>query len=192
MLDFAALRSKQKTITELVDGLGVNDLHTLTNEMVDRMLEIIKPCSDADVVFVPEDPKANDPHAINPDEVKMPWTLGHVIVHTTASTEEACALAAEMARGVTLHGRSRYETPWREATTIAFCIAHLEENRRMRLASLGMWPDKPHLEYIIEPWPGMTHVNAVGRFALGLMHDDVHLEHMVEIIRQAKRMRDEG
>jgi hypothetical protein len=186
MLDFAALRSKKKTIADLVTGLGINDLRELTNEMVDRMQEIIKPCSDADVVFVPIDPMANDPHAINPDEVKMAWTLGHVIVHAAASTEEACALAAEMARGVMLHGRSRYETPWQEATTIAFCITRLEENRRMRLASLGMWPDQPHLEYIIEPWPGMTHVNAIGRFALGLMHDEMHLEHMVEIIRQAK------
>jgi hypothetical protein len=186
MLDFAALLSKKKTITELVDGMGAIDLRNLTNEMVDRMLEIIKPCSDDAVVFIPDDPKANDPHALDPDEVHMPWTLGHIIVHTTASTEEACALAAEMARGVTLHGRSRYEVPWREATTLAFCVARLEENRRMRLASLGMWPDKPHLEYIIEPWPGMTHVNALGRFALGLMHDEMHLEHMAEIIRQAK------
>ena len=186
MLDFAALRSKQKTITDLVNGMGVKELRDLTNEMVDRLLDLIKPCRDADIVFVPADPKANDPHALNNDEIHMAWTLGHVIVHATASTEEACALAAEMARGVTLHGRSRYETPWREATTVAFCIARLEENRRMRLASLGMWPDKPHLEYVIEPWPGMTHVNAVGRFALGLMHDEMHLEHIAEIIRQAK------
>ncbi len=186
MLDFEAMRAKKVTLPELLEGLKKMDLHNLTNEMVDKMAELISKCNDGDVIFVPEDPKANDPHAIDPAETHMPWTLGHIIVHATASAEEAAALAAEMARGVLLHGRSRYETPWREATTIAFCRARLEESRRMRLASLEMWPDSPHLEYKIEPWPGMTHVDAVGRFVLGLMHDDMHLAQIAEIIRQAR------
>lgn len=46
------------------------------------------------------------------DDVHLAWNLGHVIVHTMASAEESAALAAELARGVEYHGRSRYEVPW--------------------------------------------------------------------------------
>jgi hypothetical protein len=186
MINFEEFRSKKKALNELIAGYGVAELRNLTNEMVDRMVALVAACKDEDVVFVPEDPKANDPHAAIPEEVKMPWRLGHIIVHTTASAEESAVLAAELARGVALHGRSRYETSWQQATTIAMCRARLEESRRIRLASLEMWPDKPHLEVVVEPWPGMTPVNAVGRFALGLMHDDSHLEQTADAVRQAK------
>jgi len=175
------------TMNGLVAGLNQGDMRNLTNEMFDKMLGLISASGDADVVFVPVDPTANDPHAVQPEEVKMPWTLGHVIVHATSSAEEAAALAAELARGVALHGRSRYETPWREMTTIAGCRARLEESRRMCLASLEMWPAEPHLDLMAELWPGMAPVNAPGRFAMGLMHADSHLEQIAEIVRQTKQ-----
>jgi hypothetical protein len=45
-------------------------------------------------------------------ELALPWTLGHVIVHITASAEESAFLAAELARGVHRRtGRSRFEVP---------------------------------------------------------------------------------
>jgi hypothetical protein len=91
-----------------------------------------------------------------------------------------------MARGVEHHGRSRYETPWQTVTTIAQCRRRLEESRRMRLTSLAMWPDEPRLDNVYEPWPGAPQVNAIGRFALGLMHDDDHVGHIAEIVRQAR------
>ncbi len=185
MLDFSPIRERKMTVNELVAGLARADLARLTNEMVDKELGLIAGCGDADVVFEPSDPGANDVHAVNPDEVTMPWTLGHVIVHATASSEEAAALAVELARGVPLHGRSRYETPWREVTTIALCRARLEESRRMRLASLEMWPDTPHLDVMADLWAGMAPVHAVGRFMLGLMHDDSHLGQIAEIVRKA-------
>ena len=185
MLDFSPLRAKTKTLNELVAGLTNSDLRALTNEMVDKISELISSCSDADVVFQPVDPKAYDRFAANPEEVKLAWNLGHVIVHATASAEEAAFLAAELARGVENHGRSRSEIPWQQVTTIAFCRARLEESRRMRLASLDMWPEEPYLDTLTELWGGMAPTNAVGRFVLGLMHDDDHLGQIASIVQQA-------
>ncbi len=59
-------------------------------------------------------------------EVGLAWTLGHVIVHLTASAEEAAFLGAELARGVEPHGRSRYEVPWRTLVTIEGARARLQ------------------------------------------------------------------
>jgi hypothetical protein len=56
----------------------------------------------------------------------------------------------------------------------------------MRLASFGMWPDSPHLENAYEVWPDRPPVNAIGRFVLGLMHDESHLGQIEEIVRQAR------
>jgi DinB superfamily len=189
MLDFEALRDKRITFAQLVGGLTQGDLRDLTNEMVDSLLALIADCADADVTFVPVDPEANDPWAKTEEEVTLAWNLGHVLVHTTASAEESAALAAEMARGVENHGRSRYETPWETVMTIAWCRRRLEESRRMRRASLEMWPDEPHVNNVCEPWPGAPQVNAIGRFVLGLMHDDSHLAQVAEIVRQARAAR---
>jgi hypothetical protein len=189
MLNFEAVRKNQITYAELVAGLTRDDLSALTNEMVDTMLGLIADCVDADVTFVPMDPDADDPFAATEEEVHLAWNLGHVIVHTTASAEESAALAAELARGVENHGRSRYETPWQRVTTLAQCRQRLEESRRMRLASLAMWPDAPQLDNLYEPWTGAPQVDATGRFVLGLMHDDSHLDHMADIVRQAQAAR---
>jgi len=185
MLDFQAVRDKKITIAELVEDVTVDDLRRLTDEMVDTFLALIENCVDADVTFVPDDPEANDPYAENPEDVDLAWTLGHVIVHVTASSEESAALAAELARGVVFHGRSRYEMPWQEMTSIEGCRERLEESRRMRLASLETWPDEPHLDNVYQTWSEGPQVNAVGRFVLGLMHDDGHLEQIKRIVSQA-------
>lgn len=189
MLDFTPVRKKEMTMGQLVAGLDRDDLRRLTDEMVDTMLALIAECEDPDVVFVPVDAEADDPVAATAEEVHMPWTLGHVIVHTTASAEESAALAAELARGVPFHGRSRSEVPWQSVTTIAQCRTRLEESRRMRLASLDMWPDEPHLELQYEPRPGAAPVNCVARFVSGLSHDDSHLAQIAEIVRQARDAR---
>jgi len=109
-----------------VTGLTPDDLRRLTHEMVDTMLSLIRDCADADVGFVPQDPEANDPYAADEKDVKLAWTLGHVIVHTTASAEESAALAAELARGVEYHGRSRSEVPWQTVKTLAQCASVLK------------------------------------------------------------------
>lgn len=186
MLNFDPLRNQEMTLRELTAHLTRADLRALTNEMIDRMLALIAECDDTAVTFVPIDPDAFDPYAASQEEKNISWTLGHVIVHTTASAEESAFLAAEMARGVRPRGRSRYEVPWESVTTIAQCRARLEESRRMRLACLDLWPDAPHLDNTYEPRPGAGPINAVGRFVLGLAHDDSHLGQIAAIVCQAQ------
>jgi hypothetical protein len=190
MLDLQALRDERITLSELAAGLTRDDLRELANEMIDAILDRIAGCVDADLPFEPVDPEANDPYAATPGELHMPWTLGHVIVHTTASAEEAAAIAAELARGVAHHGRSRYEVPWTAMRTIAGCRQRLEESRRMRLASLGMWPDAAHLENEYQAWTDGPSVNAIGRFVLGLMHEEGHLGQIGDIVQQARAARE--
>lgn len=192
MLDFEQVKQQELTLAELVAGLTIEDLADLTNEMIDRQLELISGCIDGDVTFVPVDNKANDPYAANAGESQIAWTLGHVIVHATASSEEAAFLAAEMARGVEREGRSRYETPWETVTTIAQCRTRLEESRRMRLASLAMWPDEPHLEVLRTYRWVKGPVNAVVRFVMGLWHDTDHVQQIEDIVRQAHAVREVG
>ena len=189
MLDFQAFHSGELTFPELVTGLTQDDLRPLTDEMIDTILGLITGCADADVTFEPVDPQANDPFAATPEELHMPWTLGHVIVHTTASGEESAAVAAELARGVEYHGRSRYEVHWTEMRTIEGCRQRLAESRRIRLASLGMWPDSAHLENVYQAWTDGPMVNAIGRFILGLMHEEAHLGQIGDIVQQSRAAR---
>jgi len=189
MIDFSSVRSREKSLNEFAAGFTREDLRVFTNEMVDHILTLIEECVDADVIFEPEDPQANDPYAHENAEEAMPWTLGHVIVHVTASAEESAFIAAEMARGVAPHGRSRCEVPWQTVTTIRQCRDRLEESRRMRLATLVVWPDEPYLDVAYEPWPGVGLINAVGQFVLGFRHETSHLVQIAEIVRQAKAAR---
>lgn len=189
MLNFTPVHKKEMTMAQLAAKLSLADLRALTNEMIDAMLGLIAGCADADVTFVPHDPDANDAYAAHLDELSMPWTLGHVIVHTTASAEESAALAAELARGVKWHGRSRWEVPWQSVTTLRQCRQRLEESRRMRLASLDMWPARPRLDNTYKLAENVEPINAVNRFLRGLLHDDSHLEHIAKIVKQAKAHR---
>ncbi len=189
MLDFTPVRSKEMTMAELTAGLTVDDLRSLTDEMVDALLELIDGCADADVVFVPDDPEAKDTFAENPEDVDLAWNLGHLIVHVTASSEESAAIAAELARGVEYHGRSRSEVPWQSVTTIAQCRHRLEESRRMCQASLDMWPDQPHLDNAYQPNENYPFITPVDRFIRGLSHADSHLEQIKDIVRQAHAAR---
>lgn len=186
MLDYSALRNNETSLSELTRALSREDLVRLTNESVDGVLRLVAECRDADVVFVPSDPDAYDGAAATADEVCLAWTLAHVVVHITASAEEAAAIAAEMARGVPDRGgRSRYEVPWRSIRTLAQCQERLEESRRMRLASLEMWPDPPHLDNSYLIWTGEK-VNAIARYVTGLWHEADHLEQITNIVRQAR------
>jgi hypothetical protein len=190
MLDFTPVRNKQTTMRALTEKLTVDDLRKLTNEMIDAQLAMIAESTDADVVFVPSDPKANDTFATNQDEVDLAWTLGHLVVHVTASSEESAALAAELARGVEHRGgRSRSEVHWTTVKTIAQCRHRLEESRRMRLASLDMWPDQPYLDNTYLPREGADPTNAVMRFVNGLSHDDSHLAQIRDVVEQARAAR---
>jgi hypothetical protein len=188
MLDYKSVRDRKITFHNLVEDLTPADLRRETNEMIDEIQRLIVDCEDADVIFTPVDPKADDEFAVE-GERQMAWTLGHVIVHCTASAEESAFLAAELARGVEFHGRSRWEMPWRTVTTIAQCRARLKESRRMRLASLDLWPVQPHLNNTYVSREGALPMNAISRFASGLLHDYDHLGQLVDVVKQAKAPR---
>ncbi len=192
VFDLTPVRNKEITFAEFTATLTIDDLRQLTNKMVDTMLALIVDCMDADVTLVPEDPDANDTFAANESERGLSWTLGHVIVHTTASSEETAFIAAELARGVEFHGRSRSELPWRSVTTIEQCRHRLEESRRMRLASFEMWPNEPYLDNTYIPYASIGEINAIGCFASGLSHDDSHLNQIARIVQQAKVKRGSG
>jgi hypothetical protein len=189
MIDLQPVFSGTATIADLVGGLTPADLARETNELIERMLTLVAECDDADVVFVPVDPEANDAAAASTAETDLAWTLGHVVVHVTAGGEESAFLGAEQARGVPFHGRSRSEVPWETVTSLAQVRARLEESRRMMLACLAVWPDQPQLDLVAEAWPGGPVVNAVGRHALGLAHGFGHLAQLAEIVRQSHAAR---
>lgn len=188
MLDFASVKEGKLSYTDLTSNLTKTDLYRLTDEMIDTMQAIIADAKDEDVDFVPQDPAANDTFGID-EEKDLAWTLGHVIVHATASSEESAALAVTLARGLPVDGRSRYEVPWRTVHTVAQMRQRLEESRRMRRAFLDAWPDEPHLDTTYTPYPRLGPINAVTRFVLGLSHDDSHIEQLREIMRQAQARR---
>jgi hypothetical protein len=192
MIDFQTVRRKEQTMQELAAGLGPHDLARATNAMCDLQLALIADAVDEDVVFVPEDPEANDTFADDPSVVDLAWTLGHVIVHTTASAEESAALALTLARGLVVEGRSRYEVPWEEVHTADFLRHRIQESRRMRLATLDAWPDEPHLETTYEPYAGRGGYNAIARFLGGLSHDDSHVGQIRSIMVQCRAARGAG
>ena len=189
MIDFTPLRNKQTSLVRMARQLTPLDFKSATLGLFDHLLDQIADCVDEDVTFLPADPQANDPYAADPSETHLPWTLGHVIVHLNASLEESAFLAAELARGVTNHGRSRYEVPWVSISTVEQCRRQVEQSRRMCLASLDMWPDPPNYENTYIPWKGVGKIDARGRYLLGLKHADDHLGQIADIIAQAKAAR---
>jgi hypothetical protein len=187
MLDFTRVWNSEISFDELCAGLTPSDLHRLTDEMVDTLLMLIAGATDEDVTFVPVDPLADDPFAATPEELNMPWTLGHVIVHTTASAEESAGQSAALARGAPITGRSRYEVPWQTVIRILQLHARLEESRRMRHAYLNAWPDGPHLELTYTAdYPGALPRNAITMFVGGLSHEASHLGQIGDILQQAR------
>jgi hypothetical protein len=187
VIDFAPVRAGTRTIQELAADLTREDLATAIDLLTADLLDRIAGITDADVSFNPVDPVADDQFAVDAAEVALAWTLGHVIVHLTASSEEAAFIAAELARGVARPGRSRWETPWTSVSSAAAARARLEESRRMIHAMLATWPDEPHLDVTIDGTQGPR--NAVARFLGGLSHADSHREQVSEIVRQARAAR---
>lgn len=189
MIDFTPVRQKEQTLQQIAEGLTRDDLVRLTNEMCDHFLELIADAEDPDTTFVPIDPEANDTFAATEGEVDLAWTLGHVIVHWTASSEESAALALTLARGIEVKERSRYEVPWQEANSTAFLRARIEESRRMQLAMVAAWPGQPHLDVTYTMLEGRPPMNAITRFVGGLYHADSHRDQVRKTLAQAKDAR---
>lgn len=191
LLDFTPVNEGKKNLHAFSEGMSVDDLKAATNASIDAILEIVKPLNDAQVLFLPNDPEADDPYA-KPGEEKIGWSVAHLVVHVTASSEEAATYSSILARGIPYPSepRLRYETEWKHVTSHAQCIQRLEESRRMRLAYLDAWPDKPNLhvqrgvsERFLEKFGPM---NAPAAFLFGLKHEQGHHEQFREAARQAR------
>ncbi len=188
-IDFKPVLNGKMLLADYARRFTVNDLAQATNESIDFFLNIVKHMDDEDITFVPVDPEANDPHAA-PGEEHIGWGIGHLIAHVTASSEEWAAYSSILARSVPYAAdpRLRYETPWREVDTRAKAIQRLEESRRMRLAYLATWPDKPDLDLTRDLSPRFVarhgEMNATACFLFGLKHEVGHHDQFREVARQ--------
>ena len=185
MLDFGPVKRREIRLAEYArqQNIGRTDLQDYSNEMIDALLDLLDGVEDADIVFEPTDPDAEDPYAETEEEMHIGWTLGHIIAHTTASSEECCAHSAELARGVEVCGRSRYEMRWEQIRTVGDARKRLEESRRIRLAYLDAWPDDPNLDLTYTPYKSPQ--NCVVRVLAGLFHEEGHFDQIKEVKRQA-------
>ena len=190
MIDFSPMRDGETTYQDYAarEGIGPAELRQYSDESVDFLRSLLDGLNDGDIVFDPEDPEANDPYAVENEET-IGWTFGHLIAHVTASSEEGAALSSLLARGVAAAERPRYETPWREITTVAQVRQRLEESRRMRNAYLETWPDKPLLDICRDVSERFTakfgEMNAPAAFLFGLSHEVGHYAQIEEVKRQA-------
>src|SRR2546423_1705073 len=190
-LDFGRVRAREVKLADLVADLSLDDLARATDSSIAQIEETLAEATEPAVVVVQEDPPAAVPAAADPAERDLAWTLARLVVHVTASAEESAALAQELARGVPFHGRSRWEVPWRTVTTIDQCRRRLADSRRIRLASLQMWPASPPSE--VDPDPATpTWQQARERFARGLSHEDSHVDQIRNVVKQARAARNGG
>lgn len=184
----AAIRHGEKKVADVATSFDRGDLERLTNDIIDQQLAMVAKSTDADVTFEPQDPEADDQAGAD-DEASMPWTLGHLIVHTTAGSEEAAAVALTQARGAPVEGRPRYETPWQDVRTMDEVRQRLEESRRMRLAMLAAWPDEPHLDNTVMRIERFGPANAISSYLLGMVHEEWHFDQIADVVAQASDAR---
>lgn len=187
-INFTPIWNRESTYAELAETVTKHQLAEASTAAIDAMLGMLDGLTDADVVFEPNDEAADDPYAVEGEE-NIGWNLAHLIAHVTASSEEAASIAARLARGVEVEGRDRYETPWRDITTVAHCRQRLNESLRMRLALLDAWPDEPHLDVYRKVSPRyearVGRMNALAAFLSGLSHEVGHWEQMHTVREQA-------
>ncbi len=190
MIDFSPMSDGDLSFVDYAaqENIGPTDLRALSDESVDHLLSLLDGLNDADIVFEPEDPNAEDPFAVEGEE-EIGWNLGHLVAHVTASSEEGAALSSLLARGIPASERPRYETPWRDVTTVAQVRQRLEESRRMRNAYLETWPDAPLLNVVRDVSERFTarfgEMNAPAAFLFALSHEVGHYEQITEVKRQA-------
>ncbi|MCB9459025.1 MAG: DinB family protein [Anaerolineaceae bacterium] len=195
-IDFTPWFSNEKKLDEIGIGLTSEDLRNATNESIDYLLSLLDNLTDADIAFEPHDPNANDEHAVEGEE-HIGWNMGHLIAHTTASSDEGAAISSLLARGVEEIKRPRYETPWRDMNTVESCVQRLEESRRMRLAYLETWPDSPHFENyrsgVSERFVEyFGNLNCIGAFLMGLSHEVGHYDQIIDARKQALAAREQA
>ncbi len=190
MIDFSPMRDGEVSYMDYAarENIGPAELRALSDESVDYLLGLLADLTNADIVFDPDDPDADDPFAVEGEEA-IGWNFGHLIAHVTASSEEGAALSSLLARGIPASERPRYETPWRDIKTVDQVRQRLEESRRMRNAYLETWPDAPLLNIVRDVSERFTarfgEMNAPAAFLFGLSHEVGHYEQIEEVRRQA-------
>ncbi len=195
MLDFSPIINGELKYIEFVEKENItkDDLKKYSDESIDFLLSLLDGLTDADVIFSPTDEEADDPYAVEGEE-HIGWTFGHLIAHVTASTEEGAALSSLLARGVPASERPRYETPWKEMTTVEHVRQRLEESRRMRNAYLETWPDAPLLDTYRDVSPRFTerlgNMNAPAAFLFGFRHEIGHYDQIKAVREQALKARE--
>lgn len=188
-IDFAPVKAGELKMLQYAARFTRHDLRQATNEYLDVVLDIIGDASDAEMTFDPIDEKAHDPYAVKGEET-IGWNLAHLVLHVTASLEEAGAWSSMLARGIPIGGRLRYEPPWRAYTTRSQVLQRIEECRRICLAYLDTWPDDPHLNvYRVMDEKYRERVgdmNAVATYLSGLRHLNNHLDQFRDVRQQAR------
>ena len=187
-VNFTTVRDGTMNLHDFAKQFTRTDLRHVSDESLDLIRSFIAGLSDAQVTFDPVDPEAHDSFAIEGEE-DIGWSLAHLVVHVTASSEEGAAYSSLLARGVPAEERPRYETPWRDLQTVAQCLQRLEESRRIRNAYLETWPDEPLLQVnrvIPERFrERFGEMNAPAAFLFGLMHEVGHYEQFRDARAQA-------
>src|SRR5437763_16348294 len=102
-IDFTPINNNQMKMLEFSKEFAVADLEATTNSNLDAMLALVKDLSDAQIMFIAKDVEADD---------NTGWNIAHLLVHTTATAEEAAAVSSVLARGILypFEPRLRYET----------------------------------------------------------------------------------
>jgi hypothetical protein len=187
LIDFQPLFKREILPIDFAMKYGPEDLRTAIHNYVNTTLEIISSVPDAQLFQIPEDPEADDPHAIEAER-HQGWSLAHLVLHVTASFEEGAAFSSLLARGIVIGGRLRYEQDWHLVNTSTEVVARLEECRRIGLAYLDSWPDQPHLETlrIMPEKLNWMKVNGPTAFLNGLMHWHKHLEQFQKVADHMK------
>lgn len=190
-IDFSPIHNRTAKLADYAKQFTLDDLRAETNAQFDEIRALIEQVNDAQLVYVPYDPDANDPYAA-PGEEHLGWSLAHLVVHTTASLEEAAAFSSILARGIPLPRelRLRYETHWTTMLTQKQALERIEESRRICLAYLNAWPTTPHLDVYREMSERFVerfgNDNAKVAYLLGLLHQDEHLAQYRKVLQQAK------
>jgi hypothetical protein len=184
-LDFSPVTNGEIKLLEFSQRFTRDDLRAFTHESLDTMLDIMKDLTDAQMIFLPDDPDANDQFA-PPEEQHIGWSVAH------ASAEEWASYSSILARGIVYPAepRLRIETDWHTVKTKAEVLQRIGESRRMRLAYLDTWPDAPKLDVFRELSERFLErngkINAAAAFLFGLRHEYGHHEQMREAARQAR------
>lgn len=190
-VDFTPIQKREAKIMAWAAPFSLDDIRAAANHGIDFMLNILDGLMDTDVTFLPEDPEANDPYA--PAELQnIGWSIGHLVLHVTASTEEYTSTAAVVARGINYprEPRLRYEADWQVACqTVEECRQRILESKRMRNAALDSFPDQPNPDSRWERSEKFIEIfgelDAKGAYLMGLSHEYGHHAQFLEVKRQA-------